>query len=160
MRAAIDGDSSAYRRLLASLTPALRTVARRNCARIGLDGCEAEDVVQEVLLAIHLKRHTWASDRPIGPWITTIARNKLIDARRRRGNRPTLPSDGAMDRQDLDRLVGRLGERQQDLVRSVSVEGRSMQETAKRLNMSEGAARVALHRAIKALAALYLGGAQ
>jgi RNA polymerase sigma-70 factor (ECF subfamily) len=125
-----------------------------------------------VLLAIHLKRHTWASDRPIGPWITTIARNKLIDARRRRGNRPTLPiddladiltaegSDGAMDRQDLDRLVGRLGERQQDLVRSVSVEGRSMQETAKRLNMSEGAARVALHRAIKALAALYLGGAQ
>jgi len=172
MRAAINGDSSAYSLFLASLTPALRTVARRNCARIGLDSCEAEDVVQEVLLAIHLKRHTWDVDRPIGPWIMTIARNKLIDARRRRGNRPTLPiddladiltaegTDDTMDRQDLDHLVGKLGERQQDLVRSLSMEGHSIQETAKRLNMSEGAVRVALHRAIKALAALYRGGDQ
>lgn len=169
MRAALDGDSAAYRRLLASLTPVLRTVTRRNCARIGLDGGEAEDIVQEVLLAIHLKRHTWDVDRPFGPWIMTIARNKLIDARRRRGNRLTLPiddladiltaegSDDATDRGDLDRLLGGLGERQRDLVRSLSVEGRSVQETAERLKMSEGAVRVALHRAIKALAALYRG---
>ena len=169
MRAAIDGDSTAYRRLLASLTPVLRTVTRRNCVRIGLDGGEAEDIVQEVLLAIHLKRHTWDVDRPFGPWIMTIARNKLIDARRRRGNRLTLPiddladilsaegSDDATDRGDLDRLLGGLGERQRDLVRSLSVEGRSVQETAERLKMSEGAVRVALHRAIKALAALYRG---
>ena len=119
MRAALDGDSTAYRRLLATLTPVLRTVTRRNCARIGLDGGEAEDIVQEVLLAIHLKRHTWDVDRPFGPWIMTIARNKLIDARRRRGNRLTLPiddladiltaegSDDAADRGDLDRLLGR-----------------------------------------------------
>ena len=169
MRTALDGDSAAYRRLLASLTPLLRTVTRRNCARIGLDGSEAEDIVQEVLLAIHLKRHTWDVDRPFGPWIMTIARNKLIDARRRRGNRLTLPideladilaaegSDDATDRGDLDRLLGGLGERQRDLVRSLSVEGRSVQETAERLKMSEGAVRVALHRAIKALAALYRG---
>ena len=169
MRAALDGDFAAYRRLLASLTPVLRTVTRRNCARIGLDGGEAEDIVQEVLLAIHLKRHTWDVDRPFGPWIMTIARNKLIDARRRRGNRLTLPiddladiltaegSDDAADRGDLDRLLGGLGERQRDLVRSLSVEGRSVQETAERLKMSEGAVRVALHRAIKALAALYRG---
>jgi RNA polymerase sigma factor (sigma-70 family) len=169
MRAALDGDSAAYRRLLAALTPVLRTVTRRNCARIGLDGGEAEDIVQEVLLAIHLKRHTWDVDRPFGPWIMTIARNKLIDARRRRGNRLTLPiddladiltadgSDDATDRGDLDRLLGGLGERQRDLVRSLSVEGRSVQETAARLKMSEGAVRVALHRAIKALAALYRG---
>jgi RNA polymerase sigma factor (sigma-70 family) len=169
MRAALDGDSAAYRCLLASLTPVLRTVTRRNCARIGLDGGEAEDIVQEVLLAIHLKRHTWDVDRPFGPWIMTIARNKLIDARRRRGNRLTMPiddlaemltaegSDDATDRGDLDHLLGGLGERQRDLVRSLSVEGRSVQETAERLKMSEGAVRVALHRAIKALAALYRG---
>jgi RNA polymerase sigma factor (sigma-70 family) len=172
MRAAINGDSEAYRRLLASLTPALRTVTRRNCARIGLDGSEAEDVVQEVLLAIHLKRHTWDADRPIGPWIMTITRNKLIDARRRRGNRQALPidnlsdiltaegSDDAMDRHDLDRLLDKLGNRQKDLVRSLSVEGRSVQETAERLNMSEGAVSVALHRAIKTLSVLYRGNDQ
>lgn len=170
MRAALDGDSAAYRRLLASLTPVLRTMARRNCARIGLDGGDAEDVVQEVLLAIHLKRHTWDADRPIAPWIMAITRNKLIDARRRRGNRPTQPIDDLvdlltvegtndnMDRHDLDRLLDKLGDRQRDLVRSLSIEGRSVQQTAQRLDMSEGAVRVALHRAIKTLASLYRSG--
>src|SRR5271157_5484066 len=68
MRAAVNGDAGAYRQFLASLAPVLRATARRNCARVGLDGGEAEDVVQETLLAIHLKRHTWDLDRPIGPW--------------------------------------------------------------------------------------------
>lgn len=170
MRAAIGGDQIAYRRLLLSLTPALRAVARRNCARVGLDGGDAEDVVQEVLLAVHLKRQTWDMERPFIPWMMTIARNKLVDARRRRGNREPLPvddladslaaegnEDDAIERHDLDRLLAKLGERQRDLVRSLSVEGRSVQETAARLEMSEGAVRVALHRAIKSLAALYRG---
>jgi len=169
MRAAMEGDAPAYRRLLTSLTPALRSVARRNCSRVGLDGSEAEDVVQEVLLAVHLKRHTWDPERPFGPWIMTIARNKLIDARRRRGKGAPLPiedladilsADGneeSMDRFDLDRMLESLGDRQRDLVRSLSLEGRSVQETAARLNMSEVAVRVALHRAIKALADRYRG---
>jgi RNA polymerase sigma factor (sigma-70 family) len=167
MRAAIGGDTGAYRRLLTSMTPALRMVARRQCARIGLDGGDAEDVVQEALLALHLKRHTWDPERPIIPWIMTITRNKLIDARRRRGNGNALPieelsdilgTDGSEEqtnRFDMDRMLERLGDRQRDLVRSLSLEGRSVQETAKRLNMTEVAVRVALHRAIKALAALY-----
>jgi RNA polymerase sigma factor (sigma-70 family) len=171
MRAAIGGDAGAYRRLLLSLAPALRGVARRDCARMGLDAGEAEDVVQETLLAIHLKRDTWDMDRPIGPWIMTIARNKLIDARRRRGKREPLPieevaealaaaddSGDGLDRHDLDRLIAKLGERQRDLVRSLSLEGRSIKETAARLGMSEVAVRVALHRAIKSLAALYRRG--
>lgn len=169
MRAAIDGDSAAYRRLLSSLAPALRIVARRSCGRIGLDDGEAEDVVQEVLLAVHLKRQTWDMDRPIVPWIMAITRNKIIDARRRRGNKQSLPIDdltdilaaegdtNSIDRHDLDRLIDKLGARQRDLVRSLSVEGRSVQETAARLDMTEGAVRVALHRAIKTLAALYRG---
>lgn len=167
MRAAIGGDTAAYRRLLSSLTPALRSVARRHCLRVGLDGGDAEDVVQEVLLALHLKRHTWDPDRPISPWIMTITRNKLIDVRRRRGKGNSLPIEGVADilgsdkseehmrRFDVDRMLERLGERQRDLVRSLSLEGRSVQETAKRLNMSEVAVRVALHRAIKALASLH-----
>jgi RNA polymerase sigma-70 factor (ECF subfamily) len=65
-----------------------------------------------------------------------------------------------MDRGDLDRLLGKLGEPRRSLVLSLSVEGRTVRETAERLNMSEGAVRVALHRAIKALAALYRGDGQ
>jgi RNA polymerase sigma factor (sigma-70 family) len=172
MREALNGDADAYRQFLEAVAPALRSAARRNCARIGLDGGEAEDIVQETLLAIHLKRHTWDSERPIAPWIMTIARNKLIDARRRRGNGVMLPiddlseiltgpgEDSSLDRSDLDRLLEKLGQRQRDLVRSLSVEGRSVKETAVRLDMSEGAVRVALHRAVKALASLYRGDDQ
>lgn len=167
MRAAIAGDSEAYRRLFVSLAPHLRAVARRGAARIGLDGSDVEDVVQEILLAIHLKRRSWDEDRPIGPWIMAIARNKLIDARRRRGNRISLAIDDladflpaqeahhSSDRSDIDRLLGKLNDKQKDLVRSLSIEGKSVEETARRLNMKEGAVRVALHRAIKTLAALY-----
>lgn len=172
MAAAIDGDGDAYHRLLQSLGPALRGVARRGLARYGAGDGDVEDVVQETLLAIHLKRATWDRGKPIGPWVTAIARHKLIDALRRRGRRAEIPIDdvaeglafeapaadqpgGAIERRDVDRMLERLGGRQRDIVRAVSVEGRSIRETAERLDMSEGAVRVALHRGLRALALIY-----
>jgi len=168
MRSALEGDSEAYRRFFISLTPFLRSLTKRNGVRIGVQPDEVEDVVQEILLAIHLKRYTWDIGRPIGPWIVTIARNKLVDARRRKGNKVSVPiedfsnflSDARAadpaERGDLDRLLNKLNDKQRDLVHSLSIEGRSVAETADRLNMKEAAVRVALHRAIKSLAALYL----
>jgi RNA polymerase sigma-70 factor (ECF subfamily) len=69
-------------------------------------------------------------------------------------------TDNTQERVDVDRMLDKLDGRQRDLVRSISIEGRSVQETAKRLNMSEGAVRVALHRAINGLTALYRRGSQ
>lgn len=167
MRCALDGDSGAYRRLFDSLTPYLRAMTRRSGARIGVPQGETEDVVQEILLALHLKRHSWDADRPIGPWIAAIARNKLVDARRRRGNKVSLPIEEFSEllpeeakgdptaRGDVERLLEKLTDKQRDLVRSLSIEGHTVEETARRLNMKEGAVRVALHRAIKALSVLY-----
>lgn len=172
MRSALDGDSLAYRRLFVSLTPFLRAMTRRNGARIGVEPYEVEDIVQEILFAVHLKRHTWDVERPIAPWIMIIARNKIIDARRRRGNRVSLPIEefsdflpneeriDPSDRSDVDRLLEKLPDKQKDLVQSISLEGKSVEETARRLNMKEGAVRVALHRAIKALAAMYRNNEQ
>jgi RNA polymerase sigma-70 factor (ECF subfamily) len=84
MRAANAGDEAAYTRLLASLAPVLRAIARRRLAGTRLVS-DFEDVVQETLLAIHLKRHTWDETRPFGPWFSSIIRHKLVDAARRRG---------------------------------------------------------------------------
>ena len=56
MRAGSAGDALAYWRLLMQLTPVLRAAARRGLARAGMADTDAEDVVQETLLAIHLKR--------------------------------------------------------------------------------------------------------
>ncbi len=167
MRAALAGDGGAYRRLLDAITPRLRAIAARSLARAGLGAGEAEDVVQETLLAVHLKRHTWDPREPFAPWVHTIARNKAVDALRRRGRRVELTIDDfaevlsapevrdPTEGRDVERLLGHLGDRQRDIVRSVSLEDRSIRETAERLAMTEGAVRVALHRGLKALAALY-----
>ena len=87
MRAAISGDSAAYQRLLKAVTPVLRAAARRGLARAGQPVDQSEDIVQDILLAVHLKRHTWDADAPFAPWLFAIARNKLIDVLRRRGRR-------------------------------------------------------------------------
>ena len=167
MRAANGGDTAAYNRLLTRLAPAVRAVARRGLGRAGLGPEEAEDVVQETLLAIHLKRHTWDSTLPLGPWVRAIARNKLIDSMRRRGRRDHVPIDDVIDTLasdtaeptpipgKLDEHLQSLPDRQQSVVRSISLDGASIRETAARLNMSEGAVRVALHRGLAALSAKF-----
>jgi RNA polymerase sigma-70 factor (ECF subfamily) len=84
LRAALAGDERAYTEFLRRAACIVRGFARRRVAERGID---AEDIVQETLLAIHMKRHTWREDAPVTPWLYAIARYKLIDALRRRGRR-------------------------------------------------------------------------
>ena len=97
MRAANAGDEIAYRRLLEALAPLLRQVVRRGFTRSGFGNCDVEDVVQETLLAIHLKRQTWDENEALTPWVTAIARHKVIDSLRRRGRHAELPIDDIID---------------------------------------------------------------
>jgi RNA polymerase sigma-70 factor, ECF subfamily len=171
MQAAVSGDAKSYEVLLGSFIGALRAVTRRGFARFGAEPNEIEDVVQETLLAIHLKRHTWKIGAPASPWIMAIARHKLIDALRRRGRRVHVPIETVMDalevetsetqidrqldRQDAVRLLEQLKPRQAEIVRSISIDGYSIRDVARRLDMSEVAVRVALHRALKTMAMIY-----
>ncbi|KSV75532.1 hypothetical protein N185_16970 [Sinorhizobium sp. GW3] len=167
MRASMEGDAQAYHRLLCGITPHLRAVTYRILYNAGANVNETEDVVQEVLLALHLKRSTWDSTRPLRPWLSAIVRNKTIDILRRRGRHMSVPIDDVMDylaaedqtveavkRLDITNAVNRLQGAQKEIVRSISVEGTSVREAAMQLNMSEGAVRVALHRALKTLSGL------
>jgi RNA polymerase sigma-70 factor, ECF subfamily len=165
MRAGNAGDAQSYRKLLLLLTPVLRAGARRGLASAGMADTDAEDVVQETLLAIHLKRQSWDEDAPFGPWLWAIARHKMIDALRRRGRRIDLPIDsfaqvfevGESEPSTLVADVGRhvesLAPGQRNVVRAIAIDGASIGEVAARLSMSKGAVRVALHRGLKALAA-------
>ncbi len=167
MRAGLDGDAGAYRRLLEELAPMLRAMARRGLARAGLGNADVEDVVQEILLAIHLKRNTWMRDAPLAPWAGAIARHKLIDTLRRRGRRAETPIDDLIDvlpdtqaapeksHTELSRIVGRLDGRERDVVQAISLDGGNIKDTAAKLSISEGAVRVALHRGLKRLSQLY-----
>lgn len=123
--------------------------------------------MQETLLAMHLKRDTWDETQPIEPWLRAIARHKLVDHLRRRGYRDHVSIDDQVDclvaatdpdadaRADSRRLLESLPERQRRIVEEISIEGRRAAEVAVRFGMSEGAVRVTLHRALKALAAAY-----
>jgi RNA polymerase sigma-70 factor (ECF subfamily) len=164
MRAANRGDGEAYRRVLEGLTPVLRAWVKRGLARYGSAQGEVEDVVQETLLALHLKRHTWDEGRPLLPWVRAIAENKLIDALRRGGRHLHVPIDdvgdvlavdaepAALNGVESERALALLPGRARQIVVAISIEGASAREVAERLGMTEGAVRVALHRALKALA--------
>jgi RNA polymerase sigma-70 factor (ECF subfamily) len=167
MRSARQGDAAAYRRLLGKVAVRLRVVVRRGLAAAGRGDAESEDIVQEALLAMHLKRDTWDESRPIEPWLRAIAQHKLMDHLRRRGFRDHVDIDDwsnalelAVDIEapaaiDSRLLLESLPKRQRAIVQQISLEGRSAADVASRLGMSEGAVRVALHRALKALAAFY-----
>lgn len=163
MRAANGGDGAAYDRLLRAIAAAVRPLLRRGLQRAGRATAEAEDVVQEILLAVHLKRHTWDPAQPIGPWVYAITRYKLVDALRRHGTRYDVPIDDVMETlqadeeppsvpaRDVERYLARLPQGQRLVLRTVALDGASIAEAAARLKMTPGAVRVALHRGISAL---------
>ena len=169
MRAGRRGDAAAYERLLGEIAEALRRLVRWRLGRLGLDGHETEDLVQEVLIGLHTKRHTWDEGRPFLPWVHAIARYKLADAARRlrreaRYRRDVPPDqwetlfaapEEDFDRAlvDLDRHVNGLPVGQREVVRALAIDGATVRATAQRLRTSEGAVRVTLHRALQRLAA-------
>jgi RNA polymerase sigma-70 factor (ECF subfamily) len=167
MKTAIAGDQGAYRRLLEEISAPVRGMARAAFARAKLGDADIEDAVQETLLAIHLKRHTWDPGQKLAPWVYAIARHKIVDSLRRRGRQRVEPLDDFQEflaapegedphaLSDARRLLETLAPRQRDIVTSISLDGQSIAATAARLSMSEVAVRVALHRALKSLGAAW-----
>ncbi len=167
MLASLDGDAASHRTLLDQLSRHLRAFYKRHLARIGRGPEEAEDLVQEALLAIHLKRHTFDVETLLTPWVHAIARYKLIDyLRRNRASQANLPIGdhnelAAADDQiavesthDIGQLLNRLPTKVRHAIESVKLEGRSVAETAVRYDMTESGVKVSIHRGIKALAKL------
>lgn len=167
MRAARAGDDEAYRRLLMQVATWLRGITRRSLAAAGRRVDDSEDIVQEALLAMHLKRDTWDEMQPLEPWLRAIARHKLVDHLRRGGvadhvdiedlidSLAAPANDPAGSAAAARHLLAGLPERQRHIVEGISLEGQSAREVGARLGMSEGAVRVTLHRALKALADAY-----
>jgi len=166
MRAGLDGNAAAYRILLDQLSRYLRGYFRGKLTRMGRSAMEAEDLVQEVLLAIHTRRHTYDAGKPFTPWLYAIARYKLIDhLRRTRASSIDLPLDdtnevtardeyaGVESGLDLQKLLDRLPVKMRRAIQSVKIEGLSVAEAAKRCGMSESAIKVNVHRGLRALAA-------
>ena len=167
MRAGLAGDAAAHRALLAELGRLLRRYYAR---RLGFAAPEAEDLVQETLIAVHTRRATYDPQQPFTAWAYAIARYKMIDHLRRMRVRPSSPIEAAGDlfndggaedlvvRRDLDRVLAQVSARTQALIRDVKVDGLSTREAAEKHGMTETAVKVAVHRGLKALTSKF-GGA-
>ena len=167
------GDAKAYHDFLETLGAHLRAYFRKRLFRLP---DEVEDLVQETLLAIHTKRHTYRHDQPLTAWIHAIARYKLVDMLRARAGRENLndPLDDAVGlselfatsdtdasdaHRDLDGLLRTLPDKQRLPIVHMKLEGLSVLETSRRTGLSESAVKVGVHRGLKALAAKIRGDA-
>jgi RNA polymerase sigma-70 factor (ECF subfamily) len=160
MIASLAGDSVAHGTLLRALVPLLRRWFRR---RMG-DDDTIEDLMQEVLIAVHHKRATYDPARPFGGWLYAVARYKMIDHFRKGGRE--CPIDGLEEvlaasetadsgdaRADVESLLATISPKQAAAIRATHLEGLSVAEAAERQGLSPSDIKVSVHRGLKALAA-------
>lgn len=164
MLAGLGGDESAHRQLLAEISKHLRAYFR---SRLHAFPEDAEDLVQETLIAIHTKRHTYDPSYPVTAWIYAIARYRLIDLYRRRKRRGVqvpiddvdglfaAADDAAADaKRDVAHLLTHLPEKQRAAIKLVKLEGLSIHDAAQNLGLSESDVKISIHRGLKKLSLL------
>lgn len=159
MVAAQDGHGGAYRRLLGEVSLWLQRYFQRR-----LPPGEVEDAVQEVLLAIHRRRHTYDPRHPFGPWLAAIAKNKWIDQLRVLGRRHAedlsedLPvgdhETSVISASVLARLLDELRPAQAQSLMLVKLRGHTIEEASQETGLSASAVKMNIHRGLARLAAL------
>jgi len=167
MRQAQDGQSSAYSALLTEIVPLLRREVRRR--RRFLQAQDVEDLVQDILLALHAVRATYDPSRPFLPWLMTIAYHRIVDGSRRQLRRsahettvaqmPETFADDATNRhpepygdpEALRHAMQNLPQGQRLAVEMVKLREMSLKEASAKTGMSVAALKVAVHRGIGAL---------
>ena len=157
MASAQAGNESDYRQLLGELS---ELVSRYLRARLG--GYDfVEDCIQDVLIAVHEARHTYDSRRPFRPWLFAIIRHKSTDAIRHaevRGKYFGTEQEAAEpamigpdEEVDSGRLLAQLPDNLREPLTLTKIVGLSTAEAAGRLQISESALKVRVHRAVKRL---------
>jgi len=165
MLGGLDGDKNCHVTLLRAIRPLLVSFFGR---RIGGRAAEVEDLVQEVLIAVHERRASYDRGRPFTAWLFAIARYKMIDHFRRA--RPFESTAGLDDlhvadsfdieadaRMDVAALLGTLPAKQARAVRNIRLLGMSVAEAAREAGIGESDAKVSAHRGIKTLASRIAG---
>jgi RNA polymerase sigma-70 factor (ECF subfamily) len=170
MGRAQEGDAAAYRHLLAAIAPYLRALA----GRYHRERQDVEDSVQDILLTIHVIRHTYDPKRPFKPWLVAIGRRRIFD--RLRGQtrirareiflKPehetfaapeANPYEAEPEARALREAVAQLPEAQRRAVTMLKMEEKSLKEVSAATGMSIMALKVSTHRAIKNLRKLLDG---
>lgn len=155
------GEEAAHRAFLTEAAALLRAFFRN---RLRAAPEDAEDLVQETLVALHTKRDTYDPAYPLTAWLYAIARYRLIDHLRRVRRRGTHNSiddidiggadpeyDASDARRDIATLLAKLPEKQRTAIRMVKLEEKSVREASELTGYSESDIKISIHRGMKAL---------
>jgi RNA polymerase sigma-70 factor (ECF subfamily) len=136
---------------------------------------EAEDVLQEVFMQVHLHLHAFRGDSKLSTWLYTIALNRVRNRLRRRGTRRMVSMDGGPEEDHVPREQAEKGPgveeaeaqrgeaaRLRQAVEGLQADFRSifilhyyqhlpLAEVSRRLGKPLGTIKVYLHRARKRL---------
>jgi len=148
-------------------SPSIEALWRESSARLRAwferetgDPAEAEDLLQETFLRVHERLDTLQDAASLRAWVGTIARNVLVDHRRRRGPRASsaadeheLPAPEPAD--DLEAVVAgwleaylaELDPADATALRRVDLEGRTQAELAALEGLSLSGAKSRVQRA-------------
>ncbi|MCA1749138.1 MAG: sigma-70 family RNA polymerase sigma factor [Sphingomonadales bacterium] len=166
MIAGLAGDRNAYRKLLAAAADRLRQYYWR---RLGREAVEAEDLVQETLMAIHSKRESYDRSMPFTAWLHAIARYKLVDHYRRMKIKYSAAINDvdemigadwlgdSLAALDVEELLCELSDKHRAAISLTKIEGYSVAEAAQISGQSESAIKVGVHRGMKRLAEIVEG---
>lgn len=167
LEAAQAGDEGSFTELFRSLQPSLLRYLRT------VGGALADDVAAETWVSVVKGLGRFRGDESKWKaWVFTIARARLVDARRRAARTP-IPVDtdvvleGSVATDDVAgtvedmfsteaalALIGQLPEQQAEVILLRFVGGLDVGQTARALGKRPGAVRVASHRALRRLAEL------
>jgi RNA polymerase sigma-70 factor, ECF subfamily len=154
------GDQAAHRAFLTEAAGLLRAFFRN---RLRGRAEDAEDLVQETLVALHTRRESYDPTYPLTAWMYAIARYRLIDFLRRAKHRAYTPLDGvdpgeadphydASDaKRDVNTLLEKLPEKQRTAIRLVKLEEKSVREASDLTGLSESDIKISIHRGLKTL---------
>ena len=156
MAAAQNGHGGAYQRLLREIDEWLQQYFRRR-----LPAGDFDDAVQETLLAVHRRRHTYNARLPLEPWLAAIAKRKWIDQLRAQSRRAAdeLPDSLAVDDHEtsvtsatvLAKLLHELRPAQAQAIMLVKLRGYSVEEAAQETGQSPSAVKMNIHRGLARL---------
>lgn len=154
------GDAGAHRAFLTEAAGLLRAYFRN---RLRGQAEDAEDLVQETLVALHTRRDSYDANYPLTAWMYAIARYRLIDFLRRSKRRTHADIDGleigevdpqyeASDaKRDVSALLEKLPEKQRRAIQLVKLEEKSIREAADATGLTESDIKISIHRGLKTL---------
>ncbi len=159
MRETQQGDSVSYRELMLSLSGFLKNYLRRRI----FEKNDIEEVIQEVLLALHKSKHTYDLEKPFMGWFMSVVEYKITDyirAKQKQNAHLGLESIAEVFQAaqidsdlklDIETALQNLSHKEKAVITELKIKGYSVSEVASSLNLSEANVKVIAHRAYNQL---------